>query len=359
MNRLRILAIKTDFAKKQAIPDILANLVNALILVCAFWQVISHQLLITWYTILCIGSIVRIFISSPIFKKKFPKQSYKNWAIVYGILTCTFALVWGISGVLFFVPESIEHQLFLAILLCGIVAGSVSSLPVFLPVFYFFAFSLMLPITVMLFSYGEGLVFYMGLLAAMFILYISMAGWKSHSIIVDALASRFKHEDLARTDELTQVMNRRAFNDVLYKEIGRARRNQNHITFILCDIDHFKKINDKYGHLVGDRILKQTARIIENSIRRPGDIIARYGGEEFAVILAETDIEGAKFIAENIRANIENESKNWESNTTISSGIYTCIPNQDTNIDEMIYKADKALYLAKNQGRNQLQAFID
>ncbi len=286
-------------------------------------------------------------------------KSVKKWAITYGILTCAFALVWGASGVVFFVPDSIGHQLFISILICGIVAGSVSSLPVFLPVFYFFSFSLMLPVTIMLLLNGNGLVFYMGILCIMFILYISMAGYKSHSIIVDALSSRFIHEDMARTDELTQVMNRRAFNETLLKEVGIAKRNKRLITFILCDIDHFKQINDTYGHLIGDDILKKTAQTLKMSIRRPSDTVARFGGEEFAIILAETDQDGAKHIAETIRANVEKESTNWETKATISLGVYTCIPDQETIPEKIVHKADQALYNAKDKGRNQVQIFED
>ncbi|THB69793.1 MAG: GGDEF domain-containing protein, partial [Gammaproteobacteria bacterium] len=315
--------------------------------------------LIIWFALLFVGSMVRVLISCSMCKSIIKIKSDKKWAYTYGILTCIFALVWGASGVIFFIPDSIGHQLFLSILLCGIVAGSVSSLPVFLPVFYFFAFSLMLPVTIMLFLYGEGLVLYMALLCIVFILYISMAGFKSHAIIVDALASRFRHEDLARTDELTQVMNRRAFNDVLSKEIGRARRSRRLISFILCDIDNFKKINDTYGHIVGDAILKKTASVLESSIRRPSDTIARFGGEEFAIILAETDQEGVSFLAEKIRQNIEKESQNWETNITISLGVYNCVPGQDTVPEQIVHKADKALYLAKNEGRNQVQVFKD
>ena len=359
MNKLKILAIKADFARKQAIPDILANLVNALILVCAFWSVLPHHQLSIWFAILFLGSTIRILISCSMCKNLIHIKSDKKWVITYGILTCAFALVWGASGVVFFVPDSIGHQLFISILLCGIVAGSVSSLPVFLPVFYFFSFSLMLPVTIMLFLNGNGLVLYMGMLCMMFMLYISMAGFKSHAIIVDALSSRFLHEDMACTDELTQVMNRRAFNEAFLKEVGRARRNQRVLTFILCDIDHFKKVNDTYGHLIGDEILKKTAKVLENSIRRPSDTIARFGGEEFAIILAETNNEGAKILAENIRVNIEKESKKWETQTTISLGIYTCIPDQDTIPEKIVHKADKALYTAKNEGRNQVKAYKD
>ncbi len=357
MNRDKILAIKAEFARKQAVPDIFANVINALILVCAFWSTISHDVLSYWFSILLIGAIIRIFISSSFGKNLLNINSNKVWYYIYASLTCVFAIIWGTAGVLFFVSDQTDYQLFLSILLCGMVAGSVSSLPVFLPVFYFFALCLMGPITITLLSSGEGLVFYMGLLCIMFILYISMAGWKSHSMIIDALASRFQHEAMARTDELTQVMNRRAFNDVFNNEIARAKRNQRIVAFILCDIDHFKQINDQYGHLAGDAILRDVAQGIEKSINRPSDTVARFGGEEFAILLAETDKDGALYIAEKIRAHIEEISNIWQAQVTISLGVYTCTPSQETKPDDIIHCADKALYVAKKEGRNQVQYF--
>jgi len=167
-----------------------------------------------------------------------------------------------------------------------------------------------------------------------------------------------KMELLATTDGLTGLNNHRNFQEILSKELERARRYKHPLSLLLMDIDHFKSFNDTYGHPVGDLVLKEISVCIQKSIRT-NDIPARYGGEEFTVIIPETDQKNALLIAERVRSTIENHiirSLDKELRVTVSIGCAS-FPSQVSSQQELIDSADKALYYSKEHGRNQVNMY--
>lgn len=168
-----------------------------------------------------------------------------------------------------------------------------------------------------------------------------------------------KLEELSITDELSGLYNRRYFFTKITQEFERAKRYQHPLSCVMFDIDHFKKINDSYGHQAGDKVIQAVANILKESTRQ-SDLVARYGGEEFIMLLSETDQKGALFAAEKVRqkieiANIPSDNEDTLQ-CTISAGTTTVTPdiiNQLKNPDQLIQQADSALYTAKEQGRNQ------
>ncbi len=169
-------------------------------------------------------------------------------------------------------------------------------------------------------------------------------------------------EDLALTDSLTNIANRRNFIQTLTNEWGRHLRNQQSLALIMIDIDYFKKINDTYGHKVGDQALIWIAQICKNFCKRSSDFPARLGGEEFVLLLPETDLIGAQHLAEDLRQAVASSSIQVNNFTqlqlTISLGISSCIPNQSNCDDYLLLEADKQLYLSKELGRNQINPKI-
>jgi diguanylate cyclase (GGDEF)-like protein len=164
------------------------------------------------------------------------------------------------------------------------------------------------------------------------------------------------HEEIYRlttVDGLTQIYNKRYFMEVLEREISRSHRYGRELSLIMFDIDHFKNVNDTYGHLAGDHVLKHLASVIKQRIRRE-DIMARYGGEEFAIILPEIDNYNSRQFAEKIRRLVEKTVFKFEDTVipvTISIGVATS--NVDTNApEEFIKLSDENLYEAKRRGRN-------
>jgi diguanylate cyclase (GGDEF)-like protein len=162
---------------------------------------------------------------------------------------------------------------------------------------------------------------------------------------------------LANLDGLTEVANRRRFDEYLEHEWQRAGREQVPISIILCDIDYFKYYNDHYGHQSGDVCLRQVAKAISETLHRPADLIARYGGEEFAIILPHTPLAGAIHIAELIqhqiqRLGISHAQSRASSQVTLSLGIGSQIPIPSQDSHSFIAAIDRALYRAKAEGRN-------
>ncbi len=164
---------------------------------------------------------------------------------------------------------------------------------------------------------------------------------------------------LSRMDGLTGIYNRRAFDEILMRELRRAQRNQNHLALIMIEIDACELYNDHYGHQKGDETLKTVATVLQEGAVRGGDHVARYGGEEFAIIMADTDTEGAFQVAETLRQSIEalaipHAQSPTASHITISMGVYAMVPDHHTVPAELIHHADSNLYRAKRTGRNRV-----
>jgi len=171
-------------------------------------------------------------------------------------------------------------------------------------------------------------------------------------------------QHLANLDGLTKVANRRRFDEHLHQEWRRHYREQAPLSLIFCDVDYFKLYNDTYGHPAGDECLKQIAKVIQQLGKRPGDLVARYGGEEFAVILPNTPLFGAIHIAEQIQLKVKelalvHRSSKISNIVTLSAGVASIIPSDKTSPIILLSNADKALYQAKEKGRDWVLAYCD
>lgn len=169
-----------------------------------------------------------------------------------------------------------------------------------------------------------------------------------------------ENRELATRDSLTHIFNRRTFSDLAVRELARAARNDHVTSLLMLDIDHFKVVNDTYGHPVGDQALIHIVKIIKDSVRMQ-DLYGRWGGEEFVVLLAETDSSEALQIAERLRQRIADSTlmiNNHSIKMTISIGIATLPGSDKPDLDRMIEQADKAMYDAKHAGRNCVKAFL-
>jgi diguanylate cyclase (GGDEF)-like protein len=172
--------------------------------------------------------------------------------------------------------------------------------------------------------------------------------------LVNSIKLQREYEHVASTDGLTGLHNRRWLNDSFRRQMNRCERNGQPCSIIMLDIDHFKQMNDRFGHLAGDRILCTVAQVLLNMLR-PTDLIARYGGEEFALCLPETPMKGAWIIADRLRKAICNTPTPFEEGkllpaVNVSLGVAAMLPGQ--SLDSLLSAADSALYRAKTNGRN-------
>ena len=162
--------------------------------------------------------------------------------------------------------------------------------------------------------------------------------------------------ELAATDALTGLANRRILDQRLRQEWDRAQRSTEPLTLLMIDVDHFKAFNDRHGHRGGDEALRTVAQVIGSNIRRPADLAARYGREEFAVVLPNTDAKGAWVIAEHIRSSVEHLPRvaGAEQPITVSIGMSTWDKHTRLPLEALLLRADQALYEAKHSGRNRI-----
>ena len=192
-------------------------------------------------------------------------------------------------------------------------------------------------------------------LSIVFVVVVHFRHKKTEDIVFEKYNKQI--EELSRKDSLTSIPNRRDILDKIFYETIRVERNKKTFSLVMCDIDHFKSVNDKYGHECGDYILKKIADTIVSSLRKQ-DIVARWGGEEFILLLPETDLEGGRTVAEKIRRIIgeyefKYNNKIIKINLTFGVSEYSI----DKSIDGCVKEADKALYHGKNNGRNRVEVF--
>jgi len=166
---------------------------------------------------------------------------------------------------------------------------------------------------------------------------------------------------LVNIDGLTGLSNRRYLDKYLRVEVARSIRNKHDLAVILCDVDHFKKYNDTYGHLKGDDCLKVVARALNSVCKRSTDLVARYGGEEFCAVLPDTSLDNAALVAEAMRAkvnalNLEHSASELK-HVTVSMGVFSAVPETKTDAESVLGRADEALYYAKQSGRDQVQKY--
>ncbi len=180
---------------------------------------------------------------------------------------------------------------------------------------------------------------------------------ETNALLMAEIAERKRTEEALQhnfeRDHLTMIYNRRKFFELLETEVLKAKRYARPLTITMLDIDYFKKVNDKYGHSIGDIVLKTTADIVGDIIRKV-DIFARYGGDEFILLSPETGLEGAIVMGERIRVAIENHSYSAGVRITVSAGVAEW-SGEESEL-AFIKKADDMLYMAKNMGRNRVEA---
>jgi diguanylate cyclase (GGDEF)-like protein len=291
----------------------------------------------------------------------------KRFAIGAGVLGAIYGI--GIVSFLNYLP--ILTQVYLLMLISVIMPSGFVSFVSDRLSFNMFVYPLVIPPILWLFSQEQDEYLYIGVCAVVYLLVIKKSFKWNNETLIDAIRLKLENEQLVSNlqlvnerlteltviDELTQIQNRRSFDDTIEKEWLRAKRLKTPISMLMIDIDFFKQYNDKYGHIKGDECLSSIAQFMKNNLNRSTDFIGRYGGEEFCIIMPDTPLKGALNLAEKIRAGVKelkilNPVSEENKFLTISVGVASAVPtNKDTSID-LIYTSDKALYMAKNEGRN-------
>lgn len=271
-------------------------------------------------------------------------------------------LSWGVMAALAFVDTPLApHTQIILLTTAGLSAGGAISFSASRLFTGLFLGGMLLPVAIVQIGVVDQVDFEVLVAVLLYFLGMYMVTMSPNREYISALVSNLMLLKLSHTDGLTGLCNRRAFDRHLYEEVQRAQRATYPLSLLLIDIDHFKKINDQHGHPAGDYCLENLAQLLEDSVGRISDTIARYGGEEFAVILPKTSADSAHIVAERIRQRIAAAKVSFEGTAiplTISLGCCTVDPvTKQTTPEDLISRADKALYCAKDRGRNRVEYF--
>ncbi len=302
-----------------------------------------------------------------LFDKMDKKYSRLNYGAFFTSVYAT-SLTWGAGFAYFMVqPEELSSKIIMLASTVGLNSGGVVA---FIPSWRtsaLYTVIMLMPAAVMMFYLGVYVT--LGFLIILFIIYMMMIAFRGNREYWDALENEHllklksdEIERISRVDVLTGLYNRRYFDEIFNIEWKSAGRNNTLLIIIIADIDYFKPINDIYGHLAGDAYLKKISELFAATFKRQTDFVARYGGEEFVFLLNDIDKDAAIALAEEVRYKTENMTLshyNHRIQATISMGISACIPQTDDQKDHLFEKADKALYQAKNRGRNRVVFYDD
>ena len=320
-----------------------------------------HRLSILFVSIFTSISLFR-FIHLYFFGQKSEKFETLNNNIFFGGVVLT-AMTWGM-GAAYFLSQQGEPktQLVTAICTVGFCSGGVVS---FIPerrLAILYNLLMLLPAATNILIKGENLT--LGVAILFFSVYLILIALRGNNEYWTALENEYllekKSRELkleSRIDVLTTLFNRRHFDELFQLAFGLCSRRGTPITLVMCDIDYFKKVNDTFGHMAGDEYLKLVSRCLKDVFRRETEVIARYGGEEFVIVLPDQEIAATRQMAECFRNTIANTTLEFNGKaikTTISLGMTCCIPASGQIPTELIERADSALYMAKNSGRNRV-----
>ncbi len=367
-----ILAPQIAQSFRQLPISLIVNLAIGFILAAVLWGAVPTAVLLTWSGLLIAVTGAR-FLSLRAFGNASPRgeSDHDFWTKYFLAGACAAGVVWGLSGILLFHPSSFPHQIILAFVLGGMVAGAVPLLSSVSHAYWCYTIPVVLPISIRMMWVGDRIHLIMGLMMVIFGLAMLATAAQVRHLFRDTEKLRrelfssieLEHalEYLVRLDSLTGIPNRRLFEEEFSKEWARAKRDHAPFSLIMADIDHFKEYNDHYGHPAGDLCLVDVAQTMHHALSRPGDVVARIGGEEFAFLLPQTDLSGAIAVAEQIRErilalNLPHEASPVAYHVTLSFGVASSELASVTSAGELIRSSDIALYEAKRCGRNQIVA---
>lgn len=345
---------------------------------------VGLPLALTWLVLASLSDSVTVILTTRLLRHPPPDEEmpfWQNW--LTGLLTVQ-GFAWGSAIVFFHAPGDLLNDMVVLMVLTAVAATSVIDMSAsFKTQVGFVAATLSVPI-VYLFILGDPLLVKMAFGLVLLLFAVLQFGWVSYRQFYesnrqtvlnrnmsqqlelaskalreanDGLAQRNEqlHEslkligELAVRDVLTGLYNRRFLMEQLAREVERFVRHGAPCSVVMLDVDHFKQVNDTYGHAVGDEVLRTVSRSMEAQVRQ-GDLVGRYGGEEFLIVLPMTELESAKALAQRVRAAVETDTRHAPGSVTASLGVAQLLSGEP--VDRWLMRVDEALYRAKAAGRN-------
>jgi diguanylate cyclase (GGDEF)-like protein len=342
-----------------------------------FYMHVPWSLILEWFLAVCFFTGGRFFFSRWAIRQDFYKKRLTATISIFLFLTFMMGAIWGSSYLIFLHYVKAVNEFVIILVLGGMAVGSIASLSIYLPAFYAYLLPILVPIiaynfllfersrtvlATMFLFYSVVLVMSAKLHASLFSKIMDLS--KTKELLIGKLRVnnkkllKYNHilKEMSVTDALTGLYNRRYFDTALKNELARAKRNHHTLNLVLIDIDNFKALNDTSGHPYGDSFLKYFSKLLTNTLRRATDIIFRQGGDEFAVLVINVSLEETVKLCNKIMEQLQNErTKELDQQVTLSIGVVSVPPTStELNRSAIINVADKALYMAKLQGKNQI-----
>jgi diguanylate cyclase (GGDEF)-like protein len=325
-------------------------LISAFFFILFQWRNIASEVWLGWITAILLINLPRLILVKRFYHKLDRGEiTYRNvqlWErrFYYGVFLSS--LSWSAVSLFPFQHDLLKSLLFTALLLVGMSSASIVTLITSLMMGLTFLTATMLPLIARSLLSGEMALMVLALLGLTYYVIFANMAYRLHHTVIDNISLKIENEELSLKDVLTGLWNRRQLYLFAEQLFMQKERSQETFSIIMLDLDHFKDFNDSSGHLAGDRLLSQIAYII-TSESRSVDLVVRYGGEEFMVVLPRADGGQAARVAERIRLGVREQTA-----VSISAGIAGY--RNDETFEQMIARADKALYQAKEQGRDRI-----
>lgn len=343
----------------QSYPAIFASLISAALLSAVLWPVQQKEVLISWFIILTYTAIVRLILFMLYNHVKPQGKDILAWEMPYFVTQLLSSISWGIGAVYIMPIDSQLHQVVIYYFLMGLSGGAIFVYSANRTMTLVTIASLLLPITGWFLVQGGLLPMGLVMGAVVFYIYTIRAGKilsltlnKSFMLAHELNNAKEAAETLALKDELSGLNNRRAFYEKGKMLVDYCQRNNEVFSVIIIDIDHFKKINDKFGHAAGDATIIQVGSILLQVIRK-SDLCARIGGEEFAILLKASASDAAVQLAEKLRQKIAETPIAFNGEDIAISASFG-VADGNLDLDTLLKRADAALYKAKETGRNRV-----
>lgn len=356
--RVSIEAAAVDQLFKQFAIAGVVNLVLIAFVTLALWGHVPAPLLLGWAGVIATIIGVRVILHRRYRRTRNPDPP--TWSNRHLVLTAMSGLLWGLAAPLFIPRVPAAQDLVLVVAIAGIAAGALPVNAAVLRVYLVYLGVIILPVALTFFAMGDRTGVLLGTMAVLYGLAMSASGRNYSRNLQQAyeLSARLNEanrelERRASHDALTGLWNRNRFEIALDQELDRIARYNSICTLIMLDIDHFKQINDSFGHDVGDRVLMQLGEILAAEIRSP-DRAARWGGEEFMILLPETGLTAGAWAAERLRRHVAVSGFEGPERITISLGVTVCDGQEERS--DLLKRLDDALYRAKQQGRNRVES---
>lgn len=359
---LRVRADQLHLLFRQSFPAVYISVVVALVVCQTLWGEVQHEQLLCWLFALSLCGLIRYALFRQYWKSQ--PQGLQILALEkpYALTLFVTSMLWGL-GMLWFVSESsLLYRLVEFLFLLGMSAGAFSHYSARRYMVMGAMTCVLLPTTVWFIIFGEPMEVSLGIAALLFTGVLiqacnAMSGAQADNfrLTYRLEAARQKAEQMAHTDELTGLENRRAFFEQGQVLAHYCERNRLPLSVVMIDADHFKQINDRFGHAVGDAVLRHLAEQLQVS-RRKSDVCGRMGGEEFAMLLPDTPLGEAMVLAERLCSAYAAQSMHINGETVINT-ISIGVASEGYAIEHLLSCADEALYQAKAEGRNRAMAW--